>query len=330
MDLSINNEIEKFAEFMYEDNSWKLKKSVLLSQKNENFTFPWNQSFIDKDTLQKYLDTLKENISIRIENDSFHGTGLRIQSYLLEDQNKDLFDLFAFDLIKSKITNQKNEIVEIDKHLPNINLAFEQECNFKNKKITNSRCKILDINFNIPTLESSALKGELVFNARFISGYTYKKITPDEYNTPIVLNNIAFTVVDIVENKIVIAHKNTDDELLDSVSFVNVDNKGNSIESIPYPWDVNLEERIWRGNNRSAIFEYNYAVFKNNPELSFKDYKKMITKKLQRVANSDNKDEVFKKEFGEDYVIFDTVNLIENLYFYVPNYVQIEFEMQLK
>ncbi|MEL6918138.1 MAG: hypothetical protein AAFO99_10465 [Bacteroidota bacterium] len=328
-------QIHVIAKQLYDSNSYLLKKSALQSKRSKDFLFPWSQSFYSQTTLEAYLKNLEKNAKISIENDGFEGNQLTLSSYLPEDQNNSIFTSYDLEIIKSEITNEKNEEIQVGE-FKSRSFGYEQQCSSVDNKKAAGLCKTIEVNFAMPKLEATALKGKLVWNGKFVSGYSYERVTKNNINTPIVLNNLEFTVIDIIDNKIVISHKNKEDLLLNNLSFINIDKSGNKIEAIPYSDYLNAKEKGSLNelprvtNSRHTIQSYNYSVFKNNPDLSFNDYKKMIHEKILRILNSNNPKEVFKKEFGEHYVIISTVDIIENLYFYTSNYVQKECTTQLK
>ncbi|MEO0527186.1 MAG: hypothetical protein AAFZ89_08170 [Bacteroidota bacterium] len=328
-------QIDVIARQLYDSNSFLLKESALQSKRSKDFSFPWSQNFYSRTTLEAYLKKLEKNAEISIENDGFQGNQLTLSSYLPEDQNNSIFTSYDLEIIKSEITNEKNDTIQIG-GFKSRSFGYEQQCSSEDKKKVAELCKTIEVNFAIPKLEATALRGTLIWNGKFVSGYSYERITKNNRNIPIILNDLEFTVIDIIDNKIVISHKNKEDLLLNDLSFINIDKNGNKIEAIPYSDYLNskkrdsLNELPRVANSRHTVQSYNYSVFKNNPDLSFNDYKKMIHKKILRILGSDNPKEMFKKEFGEHYVVISTVDIIENLYFYTPNYVQKECTTQLK
>ncbi|WP_298506318.1 hypothetical protein [uncultured Maribacter sp.] len=312
MDAIKNNEIEQFAKHLYEKSSYIFKKVDIVPKENKDFLFPWLKEFPSKDNLKKYLKILKENSTLEI-NSSIGTVQLQISSYLSEDENKDIFKLLDFVIIKSDLTNQENEKIKVGDYIGS-SWGYDQKCHSKKIQTNSSLCKTISSSFKLDVSKEDKIAGELIVKARFISGYAYKEVTMNDINKPIILNDSEFKIINIINNTVVISQENSRSELLDGIGYFNINKNGYRVESI----------------GSSTICTYNYNLFKENPNLSLQDYSKKIHHKLLKIENSDIPDDTYKKEFGENYTILISTDRIEKFILYVPNYEEMEFVVQLQ
>lgn len=195
-----NEQIDRITKSWYEKYSTDFKKKIFLSGKEEGYTIPWDRKFYTEKELRNYLEILKENVSLEIENKDSNRQNLIISTYLCEEKNNSLFESLDFELI---LQSQENKSVQtLQSNIKNY--ASGQKC----LQNDSHSLKTIEASFNIPTSRSIQSRDNFLFNMKFHSGFEYSMITEDNINRPIVLDNFKLEIIDIIDNKIVIFQKN--------------------------------------------------------------------------------------------------------------------------
>ena len=328
-------EIEMYVKTVYEMNSQVFKKGKLYSKIDKEYKLPWAKKTYNNKKLKGSLDSLAKNASIEIKNDDFSGNNLMISLYFPQFINDEAFKTFDLKLKESNLINSKNERLKINKS-GSENYVYNSSSSFKNNTSISKNQKTLETTFSILTENIKGVKGSIVFEAVFASGYYFKKIVKEDIGKSLKLNNLEFKVIDLFENKIVLDFKDKSPNLIQILKFANLDKNNHKIEQIPYFEFTKMKEddksitTEYRGEAKLNINAFDYDLFMQNPGMSFSEYQNNVHSKFVKILNSDNQNENAKKEFGESYIVIQTADVIENLYIYLLKDIQKEFVLKIE
>ena len=331
-------QIEMYEKIMYEMNSNVFKKQKLYSKLDKDFKLPWKAEKVN--TIKQFenaLDTLIQKAKIEI-SDSFYSLALTFQSSFPTYIEEELFDIFKLTIKSYDFTTLNIKPIKLQK-TGSVTYGSYVSSGFKeNGELYHSEWKTINMTFNIHSekkVKKEDLKGSFLFNSGFVTDYDFIKIDKSSIGKSLFIGDIEFTVIDIIENKIILDFKQDLKDI--KFDFVNLDNKGSKISQIPY-FDfekLKKEGKIPSGTLPQAtgsqtINKIEFDLFKLKPDLSFTDYKIFAHPKFVEILNSENQKETADKIWGKKYLLFFSADKIQNFYLYKPKYIEKEFEMEIK
>ncbi len=327
---------ELYQKILYDTNSDSFKKQKYYSKLDNKYKFPWLEKKHTTNQLKSALDTLIQNSTLEIKEESVSKFILKFNSYFPTYIDDVYSELFKLTIKNYRIKNLNDSIIKIGRGITGIGMNFSS--GYKNGKSYSYIKRTINTSFNIRSeveVQKEDLKGEILFNSRFVKGYDYIKIEKSDIGKPFLIGKIEFTVVDIIESTIILDFKQSiEDATL--LEFANIDDNGNKIVPIEYfdfqklkndgkvPSDIFHQTETLQTMNKSLI-----NLFRSNPNLSFADFKELTHKNFVEIVNSKNQKETAKKVFGKEYVLFHLADKIQNFYLYIPKYIEKEFKMKL-
>jgi len=339
MDESLLEEIEMFESILYTSKSSSFRQTILINQVNEGFVFPWNDKakYSDKQ-LTNSLDSLNKNSILKLEQDEFLGNRLIYNSYFPRYIESELLDIFKIVITEVEIFNSSGEKVNVGRR-NSIFYGNKFSSGSKDGNAFSYNWKTVNVSISIEKQETIGdLYGSTVFEAKFVSGYDYKKIDKSDIGSIIKLGNYNYKIVDIIHNNILLSTDGDFKEAYDIIKAVSINNMGDKIEAISISEfkkmkdnDDNITEDNRVTKRKSTITNFDYLVFKEIPYISYDEYKSLIHDKMIKIVTSGNSDKIRDEEFGEKYILIETVSEINSLYLYVPKFgIKSEFEVKLK
>ncbi len=323
-DITQQKQQEAMESFFFELDKSSFNKGEFHSNLGKDYVLPWKIE-IDCKELQNSLDSLIHNSSIEITHNEEGGSNLSLVpvkgSFPTEISGSSLI----VNLKECHLLNGNKDSIEVNE---------EGNINYR----TRLHDREANLDFSIQTEDIEGVNGEVTFEGKTFSHYEYQAITKLDIDKLIELDGIEFKVVDVYENKILVAnHDGNEDELFSKLKLVNTDSNGYRIEQIAYFSFEAMKEKdpsitgISRGESKQTINPVSYLILKNNPSISFEEYSKLINDdekilKMLAAANIKLDEEGY---FEDDYILFCTSGNIENAYFYLPVYTTKEFCLKL-
>ena len=328
-------QIEMYGKIMYEMNSIAFKEHKYYSKLDKDYKLPWMVEKYKLNQLENALDTLIKNSKIEIKQGTFSGLSLEFNSSFPNYIDEGLSDIFKLTIKTNKIINQNKELIKINSN-GSSGFGSNSISRLKNGKYYNNKWRTINSRFNIRSEEKKeGLKGTIIFNSGFVIDYDFIKIDKSSIGKSLFIGDIEFTVIDIIENKIILDFKQDIKDI--KFEFVNLDKKGNKISQIPYFDFEKLKkegkipsETTFQGTGSQTIYKSEFDLFKLNSNLSYVEYKVFAYPKFEEIVNSEDKKETAKKVWGKKYLLFNSADKIQNFYLYKPKYIEKEFEMEIK
>ncbi len=328
--------IESYEKIVYQMNSDTFKKQKYYSKLDKAYRFPWLRKEYTTNQLNNSLDTLIQNATLKIEEGDFSKFSLKFYSYFPTYIDNIDSELFKLTIISHEIKGLNDATIKIGSGITGIGTNFSS--GYENGKSYSNSRRTINTSFGIhleEDMQKEDLKGKVLFNSRFLKGYDYIKIEKSDIRKSLLIGEIEFTVIDIIENTIILDFKQSLEDVT-LFNSANMDDNGNRIVSIGYfdfqklqdegkiPSDIFQQGEHLQTMNKSLI-----NLFKLNPNLSFADFKELTHKKIVEIVDSENQKETAKKVFGKEYVLFHFADKIQNFYLFLPKYIEKEFKMEL-
>ena len=308
-----NNTVDIEELNFMENHTYKINSELFKNQnytiriEDKEFEMPWKKETYSEKQLNQALDSIIDNASMKIA-ESFSSHSLVFKSYFPEFIDKDKLPESLKLTIKSSSIKNKESLLDIQKDGFS-NYGSIAAVGLKNGEEYNKNWTTFDKKFSIrPTIETEVFEGVVEFEIALASTYDYLKIEAEDLNKKLKIGNHSFTLVNIFNNAIVIAFDDPIDSI-GKISFVNLNDKGQKITSSESNGD------------KTTIFKNVYEMFKENPELTLVEYKKVMRPKFIEVSkNRDTMDEANERLFGSKYLVFSTFEELQNAYVYIPRY----------
>lgn len=340
IDSTNSEQIEAYQEFVYDMNSNTFKKQKYYSKLDHYYKSLWLRKTYTTNQVNNSLDTLVKNATLEIKEGDFTKYELKFSSYFppyidIGDINSKAFKL---TITSHEVKDLNDNIVKIgSRGYTSFGTMFKS--GYENGKSYSNSRKTAYASFRIQSeveIQKGGLKGEILFNSRFLKGYDYIKIEKSDIGKSLLIGEIEFSVIDIVENTIILDFKQSLEDVT-LFDFVNMDENRKRIAPIEYFDFQELQDEgkipadnFYQGENLQTMNKSLINLFKLNPNLSFADFKKLTHKKIVEIVNSENQKETAKKVFGKEYVLFHFADKIQSFYLYMPKYIEKEFQMEIK
>ncbi len=306
-------EVEFIEKLSYDLTSEIFEKKSDDSTIDKEYKLPWNNLLYTEAQLKTALDTLAKNAVIKIKEGFFSNHVLEFKSSFPEFIDEGLIDIFELSVTASTIQDGKATL-QISKD-GSSGFGSLSTSGTKDGKSYSHLWRTINKSFDIKTeIKTNNQKGTVVFESGFINGYDYLNITSSDIGKEIKIGEYTFTIIDILENAIVI-YFNTNIEGID-FSVINIDKEG---YRITWP-DISYSSQ--------TLSKDIYLMFKEKPNLSFEDYKKAVHHKFLKIAKSDQKVKETENVFGKKYHIFSFPGKLTNLFLYMPKYISKSFEIK--
>ncbi|CAM1353783.1 hypothetical protein [Tenacibaculum ascidiaceicola] len=305
--------VEFVEKLTYAFASQIFKKQEYNSKIDENYKFPWKTQLYTDTQYKTALDTLIKNATIKIKKGSFSNHILEFNSYFPEFMSDNLIDIFKLSIKKNKIVDG-NTILKIQENGSH-GFGFHSSSSFENGNNYTYNWRTINSSFNIKSkIKKEELKGAIEFESGFVKGYDYLKIKKSDIGKLMKIGNHEFTVIDILNNSVILDFKTNVEDL--KFTLINVNKKNQRITSSGGMFTY------------QTLFEDMYLKFKENPNLSFEDYKKAFHPKyVELIKNVDENKKVREDIFGKEYKVFLTSGKLINTYLYTPKYFSRTFEI---
>lgn len=305
-------EIE-FAEMLvYSFSSEIFKKQDYNIDVDKTYKLPWSEAFYSTEEINQALDTVIKNATFKIEENSF-SYHLKFNSYFPELITDTSIDFFKLAIKSSEIYNKTTRLSI--QHRGSSGFGFHFAAGFKNENSYSHQWKTLNTTFNIKTaIETEEYEGSVQFEGSFVNGYDYQVITTSDIGKQMKIGNHKFTVVDIINNSVILDFNTNIDHL--DFKFVNLNKSGHRLIS---------KDGMFVSQ---SIFKDVYQFFKQKPNTSFEDYKSEFhLRYVELIENAKNKEETDKNIFGKKYKAISTSGKLINGYLYLPKYISRTFEI---
>jgi hypothetical protein len=285
------------------------------------------------EVINSSIDTIISRGVLKLEKSNYGYDLLfnsRFPSYFKENDEPTIVD---FHPVTSKLFNLKKELIEIQ-HVGGTSFGSELLYKYKNGK---------EINLNFTTLrkqdqinnavnfknnnELAEIKGSVVYNIKFITDYSQVKLSQKDIGSTFKLNNIAYNLVEVINNVVLIeaADQNSDRE--NKMRLVNYDELGNVLVTYSDKEMAELkkknkkinDERAGFGDIRGNISKRVFDAFKANPTMSFEEFKKTFT--IEDIIN-EKKTYIFIQTIApikNDFVLYEPVYGIDRTFEMIPN-----------
>lgn len=322
MGSSLEDQIDFFAKEWYEKYMNLFEEKDFLSDRQKDYEFPWSMRNHSKKEVEDYARLLMGNASVTIEKKLSKEVLVLSFSYPDDERSNMLIKHLEFPEL---IVNENEAIRSND-----LNWSTAQQCEQEGTKT----CAIVEASFH----DVSELINEdrIAFNLKILHKYSYQKIGRDDINSSLTINEFNLNIIDIIDNKIIVAHeKDWKNQDMHNLGYINIDHEGHLIKQLNYQEFLELQRKygankVMGVNASTRIEAYNYKIFKENTNLSYSGFRKLIDKKLRKVLNATDKDMAFENEFGPLYTVFSSPSKIEDFYFYQPTYIHKKFELRLR
>ncbi len=319
-------EANNLIEYWYLEYSNIFKAKSHLSKTVLDYLAPWEQTVYSTEDAEKWLALLGKNSYVK-EVTHFGKKGLK----LLSKFEKPLGNINIRDVIVS--FELIPQVTQLEFKTNNdLNSSF-----LTTNNQNNTECHFSAGFYDISPSQFISKDNFVKLNMVLLNEVPFKKVTKN--GQIISLGEQRFKIIETVDNMVVILNlepKSNKSNFLENLNMINLDNQGNKIQSLSpseilkIKADKPTDSLSYTPYATKTIVEYNYKVFKNNPNLSFNEYQKQILPKLQKVMTSGHKQSTFKNEFGEVYTIFFTPNTIENAYFNTYKYITKALKLPFK
>jgi hypothetical protein len=299
-----DSEVEYLETYIYQTTSSAFKVKEYDSKIDNEYTLPWLKKNIDKLILDSALDTLIKKATIKIDKNSFSDYFLEFNSYFPESI-KEAPENFQLNIKENKIASQ-NEILEFNGGGSSAYSNYIYSTS-ENGQYSDHNWVSFYKSFSIKSeVTSEEFNGKITFEASFLYNYDYVKISKSHIGKQLKVGSYLFKVIDIINNLLVLEfEKNIDDE---EFSFVNLNSENRMIKSsIPTFSKLKISKEV-------------YKLFKENPNLSFDDFKKVMHPQfLERRKYSNNAKVLSDLIFEKSYIIFSFPGNTLNSYLYLSN-----------
>ncbi|WP_157578197.1 hypothetical protein, partial [Tenacibaculum ovolyticum] len=295
-------ELEFAEKLTYAFTSEIFKKQEHNSKIDKDYKLPWNTKLYTEAQSKKALDTLIKNATIKIKKGSFSNHILEFNSYFPEFISDDLISIFKLSIKTNKIADDST-ILKIQKS-GNSGFGFHSSSGFENGNAYSHNWRTISTSFDIKTkIKTEGFKGTIEFESGFIKGYDYLKIKKSDIGKEMKIGNYDFTVIDVLDNSVILDFKTNIEDL--GLSLVNLNKKRQRITSSGVMF------------SSQTLFKDVYLKFKENPNLSFEDYKKAFHSKFIEIIKKKKK-ETQKNIFGKEYRVFTSSGNLIKAYLYMP------------
>lgn len=307
-------ELELLEKLSYGFTSEIFKKPENKSKLDKDYKLPWTQKFYTEEQFKIALDTLIKNATVKIKEGSFSNHVLEFNSYFPEFIDEGLMEIFDLSIKTNKIKNG-NTILEIDKY-GSTGYGSYSSSGFDDGNLYAHNWRTISTSFNIKSeMKTGEYEGTISFESGFVKDYDYVKINKSDVGKEIKIGDYTFTVIDVLNNSIVLDFKNSIEEL--KFYFVNLNKEGHRITSTGKVF------------SSQTLFKDIYLMFKENPNLSFEDFKKIVHPKyLEMIENVEKMTETQENIFGKKYHVFSSSDKLINSYLYLPKYNSEVFEIE--
>lgn len=308
-------QIEFAEKLTYHFSSLIFNKQENNSKIDADYQLPWNTKLYTESESKTALDTLIKNATFKIKKGSFSNHVLEFNSYFPEFVDEELMDIFKISIKKNNLDN-KGTNLDIQKS-GNSGFGFHSSSGYENGNTYSHHWRSLNTTFNIKTaIKTEEYSGSVLFESGFVKGYDYLKITNSDVGKEMKIGNYEFTVIDIINNSVILDFKTNIEDL--GFTLVNLNKKGQRITSSGV--------MIF---SSQTLFKDVYLKFKENPGLSFEDYKKAFhSKYIEIIKNGKKKKETQENIFGKEYKVFSLSGNLINVYLYMPKYFSKTFEIK--
>lgn len=284
--------------------------------------------------IESSIDTLISRAVLKLEK-SEYGYDLlfksRFPSYYKEIENVSIVD---FHPVESKLFNFKKELIKV-MNVGGTSFGNESFFKYKNGKTTDLNFTTLDkqdqinnsVNFENNN-ELSEIKGSVIYNIKFITGYSQVKLSSKDIGLMFKLNSTDYKLIDIINNVIVI-------ELVDlknlgrenEIFMVNYDATGNVLVNYSHQEVQELKkkdnkintERAGYNNIKGEVSKRVFLAFKSNPSMTFLQYQNLFL--IDDIINDKNK-YIFIQTIApikNNFILYEPIYGIDRTFELVPN-----------
>lgn len=310
----------------------ELFKTRELQYKTKNdYETPWELSGDNYEKLKVGLDSIIAYSTIEIEKDDFLGTNVVFKSKVEGIENLD--NILQIELLDYKLLDSDGKPIDVEKRT-RTNYGSLSGSGIKNGQSYSYNYRTITSRFKIETeKEPNQLKGNFKLSASFPSGYDKVLITPKDIGKEFTLGKIKYSVINVIENIIILRPDVEDNNISLDFKFVNLDADGNEIGQIPYFELMKMNEGKdieVLGVGKQTITEKVYNIFNENPNITQEEFNEIINPIAIQIYNSNDKRLASKKLFGKKYIAITNAGPVKECYLYFENReTKQEFEKEL-
>ncbi|WP_157972843.1 hypothetical protein [Aureibaculum luteum] len=304
-------ELEFVEKFTYAVTSELFNPEKKATTIDTDYKLPWEVSkTYTNEQLNTALDTLIKNATINIKKGMFTNHIVEFNSFFPEFMEDISFDFFKLTIKSNKI-EQDNEMLAIQ-DLGSTGFGSHSSSGFANNTSFSHNWRTISSSFPIKTeIKNEDFSGSIEFESGFVNGYDHLKIAKSDIGKTLQLGRYNFTVIDYINNSVVLDVENSDD--YSQFSMVNTNDKGQRIRA---------KEMSFAKQTMSKDM---YDMFKTNPKITFEDYKKAVHSKFVVMMEAKMNGASEENIFGKKYVVLSSGSTLDNAYLYMPNYIQKTF-----
>ncbi|QCX38629.1 hypothetical protein FF125_09370 [Aureibaculum algae] len=304
-------ELEFIEKFTYAVNSELFNPEKNATTIDTDYKLPWEVSkTYTNEQLKTALDTLIKNATINIKKGMFTHHIVEFNSFFPEFMEDISFDFFKLTIKSNKI-EQDNEVLAIQ-DMGSTGFGSHSSSGFANNTTFSHNWRTISSSFPIKSeIKNEDFSGSIEFESGFVNEYDHIKITKSDIGKTLQLGTYNFTVIDYINNSVVLDFENSD--VYSQFSMVNTNDKGQRIRA---------KEMSFAKQTMSKDM---YDMFKSNPEITFEAYKKAVHSRFVVLMEAKMNGASEENIFGKKYVVMSSGSTLDNTYLYMPNYIQKTF-----
>ncbi|OYX84001.1 MAG: hypothetical protein B7Y83_09665 [Flavobacteriales bacterium 32-34-25] len=270
---------------------------------------------IDENKIKDYLDYIKKSLKLEIiKNSNTSGFSDLKLTVNLPDFFEDLNNYKFRELYHNQIDIKNISSDLVDEFNNPLKLSYVTK-EYSSKKIIYTRMFSKD---TIHDAELVNFKGTIKYEMEFLTNYDKIEISLDQIGSEFMLGKASYKLIDYFNNPFIIKKLSGP---LESIYIVNLTEDGKLTKPYSYSEFNNLKENDSAFVNKnnfynspsSGVPEFFYHVFKNEPNITFGEFEKLMT--FEKI------EELNKFNYFDTIIMLPTVsNLNPKYILYTPQY----------
>ena len=266
-------EREFYTKILYAQDSVRFNKTQHYTYEFKEFNEnDYYKVIISQDEIIACNKLIKETANLNLD---IKGNKLILSGKLTNRFDKQIVGLLSIDLLENKLTRDNGEKFELN-------------------TFYNSHSGYGKIDFKIDVKskfsKEEKLKGYATFNFNYLIGYDKIELSSKDIGKNITLNNCDYKIIDIKDNELIM-DKGCEEKI--ELNVINFDNNNKVAKPFSYmklmemaKKDSTIAVESFERKNRET-YKMVREVFKNNPEISLKEFKEIFTvEKLMEMKNN--------------------------------------------
>ncbi len=259
----------------------------------------------EADEVKALLQIIKEKGKLKIEEGDF-GPELVFLAEVGEEFSNKLGHIDKIDFEETNLKDEKGQAIPLSGIYQNY--SFFEEFKYV-ARIDKEAYK-----------PSSDFAGTATYHLQFLTGYDQKSLSKKDVGKTITLNNCSFKILEIIRNQIVLEPMCED---YPTVKLINYSSENKVYSS--YAWDelMEMQKKDPTINTDGSFTQSSqtidksfYNVFKKNPKLSLKKFRKMLSpKEMERLSKQESELLIVEHvaPIGDKFVLFTPTFQLEKV-----------------